>query len=157
MSLRVRLIASIIIVLFVSLCVGAAMVGWHAVKSVRAEMQAALAIGAQTARNGIADAMPARDRNGELERLVHTLDGDRHIRAILRDTAERVRVASMPAAATPDVRHGLSLCWRQRSGRFAWMLTRITQSRSRPLRTMRSARCGRSFAMTLLPLACPAG
>jgi two-component system sensor histidine kinase UhpB len=103
MSLRVRLIASIVIVLFVSVCVGGAAAGWHAVRSVRVEMQAALAVGAQTLRNGIDGVPQARDPEAELGRLVHTFDGDRHIRAILRDPAGRLRVASTLATLTPNV------------------------------------------------------
>ena len=61
MSLRLRLIASIVFVLLVSLCVGGLAAGWHAVRSVRTEMQAALAVGAQTLRNGIDDLPEAGD------------------------------------------------------------------------------------------------
>ncbi len=64
MSLRVRLIASIVFVLLVSLCVGGLVAGWHAVRSVRTEMQAALAVGAQTLRNGIDD-LPDATRSPE--------------------------------------------------------------------------------------------
>ena len=103
MSLRVRLIASIIVVLLVSLCVEAAVVGRHAIRSVRMEMQAALAVGVQTLRNGIEGVPQVRDPDAELRRLVHTFDGDRHISAILRDTAEQVRVASTPAASALNV------------------------------------------------------
>jgi two-component system sensor histidine kinase UhpB len=99
MSLRVRLIASIMIVLFVSLCFGGAAAGWHAVRSVRAEMQAALAVGAQTLRNGIDGLPDARDPRDGPARLVRTFDGDRHVRAVLRDAAGRLRVASTPTPA----------------------------------------------------------
>lgn len=103
MSLRVRLITSIVIVLLMSLCVGGAVAGWHAVRSVQVEMQAALAVGVQTLRNGI-DGVPKADNpEAELGRLVHTFDGDRHVRAILQDSAERPRIASIPAALGPPV------------------------------------------------------
>jgi two-component system sensor histidine kinase UhpB len=103
MSLRVRLIASIITVLLVSLCVGAAVAGRHAIRSVRVEMQAALAVGVQTLRNGIEGIPQVRDPDVELRRLVHMFDGDRHISAILRDTAEQVLVASTSAASALNV------------------------------------------------------
>ncbi|HEY4041692.1 MAG TPA: histidine kinase, partial [Rhodopila sp.] len=103
MSLRLRLIASIVFVLLVSLCVGGAVAGWHAVRSVRTEMQAALAVGAQTLRNEI-DGLPrARNPEDELERLVRAFDGDRHVRAILRDPAAGLRVASTLPRLAPDV------------------------------------------------------
>ncbi len=103
MSLRVRLITSIIIVLLISLCVGGAAAGWHAVASVRAEMQAALAVGAQTMRNGLDDAPQALDPGAEMPRLVRTFDGDRHIRAELRDATGRLLVASAQPAVAPNV------------------------------------------------------
>ena len=102
MSLRVRLIVSIIFVLLVSLGVGGAVAGWHAVRSVRSEMQAALAVGAQTLRNGIAGLPGATEPKGELGRLVRTFDGDRHVRAVLRDangglqTVSTLRVLAHP-------------------------------------------------------------
>jgi two-component system, NarL family, sensor histidine kinase UhpB len=103
MSLRIRLIASIVVVLFISLCIGGAAASWHAVRSVRVEMQAALAVGVQTLRNGIADAPQVDDPEGELGRLVRAFDGDRHIRAVLFDTAGRLRIASKLTPLTPGV------------------------------------------------------
>src|ERR1700733_13983129 len=70
MSLRIRLIASIVIALLVSLCVGGAAAGWHATRSVRTEMLAALAVATQTLRNGLDSLTEARDREDELGRFV---------------------------------------------------------------------------------------
>ncbi len=103
MSLRVRLITSILFVLLVSVCVGGAAAGWHAVQSVRTEMQAALAVGGQTLRNGIVGLSETRDPEDELRRLVRTFDGDRHVRAVLRDVAGRLLMASAMPRLTPDV------------------------------------------------------
>lgn len=97
MSLHIRLIASIVIVLLVSFCVGGAAAGWHAIRSVRTEVQAALAGGARALRNGLDELPQARDREDELAPLVRTFDGDRHIRAMLLDAAGRLRAASTPA------------------------------------------------------------
>jgi two-component system sensor histidine kinase UhpB len=98
MSLRVRLIVSIVIVLFLSLCVGGAAACWHATRSVRTEMQAALAVGTQTVRNGVAGVSAAG-----LERLVHEFDGDRHVRADLLDVSGQWRAGSVPATLAPNV------------------------------------------------------
>jgi len=103
MSLRVRLITSIVLVLLVSLCVGGAVAGWHAVRSVRTEMQAALAVGAQTLQNGVEDLPDTRDRQTELGRLVHMFDGDRHLRAALRDPPGQPSATSSVARLAPDV------------------------------------------------------
>jgi two-component system, NarL family, sensor histidine kinase UhpB len=103
MSLRVRLITSIVFVLFISLCVGGVVAGWHAIRSVRTELQAALAVGAQTLRNGIDDLSGGHESPQELGRLVHMFDGDRHLRAVLSDrggeplvTSTTARVAKVP-------------------------------------------------------------
>src|ERR1700733_6143077 len=104
MSLRVRLITSIVLVLLISLCVGGLVAGWHAIRSVRTELQAALSVGTQTLRNGIDDLSGGHDLQAELGRLVHMFDGDRHLRAVLRDregqprvTSTTARVAKVPA------------------------------------------------------------
>lgn len=103
MSLRARLITSIVVVLLVSLCVGGAVAGWHAVRSVRAEMQAALAVGVQTLRNGIDDLPGPRDRAAELGRLVRMFDGDRHLQAELTDSTGRPDTTSSPATLAQKV------------------------------------------------------
>ncbi|NOG70260.1 histidine kinase [Roseicella sp. DB1501] len=96
MSLRFRLITSILVVLLVSLAVGGLLAGWTATKSVRTEMQAALAIGEKTLRNGEA-ARQAPDAEGPgPDRQVHLFDGNRHLRARLLDEAGRVRAVSVP-------------------------------------------------------------
>src|ERR1700722_4343950 len=103
MSLRIRLIASILIVLLLSLCAGGLAAWWHAIRSVRTEMQAALGVAAQTLRNGI-DVLPASgDRREDLRRLVLSFNGDRHVRVVLRDAADRTLVASIVPALAPDV------------------------------------------------------
>lgn len=103
MSLRIRLIVSMTIVLLVSLGIGGAVASWHAVRSVRTEMQAAVAVGAQTLRNGIDELPQARDPANEIERLVRAFDGDRHVRAIWQDATGRPRLASKLRKLTPDV------------------------------------------------------
>jgi two-component system sensor histidine kinase UhpB len=103
MSLRVRLIASIVVVLLVSLCVGGAATGWHAVRSVRTELQAALAVGVQVLQNGIDGLPQARDPENELRRLVRAFDGDRHIHAELWDTTGQLCVTSALPTLAPKV------------------------------------------------------
>lgn len=103
MSLRVRLITSIIIVLLISLGVGGAAAGWHAVRSVRTEMQAALAVGVQTLHNGLDGLQEVHGPQDELDQFIHTFDGDRHLRAVLRDKAGRLIVASTLPAIAPNV------------------------------------------------------
>ena len=102
MSLRARLIASIILVLLVSLGAGCASAGWNAARSVRTEMQAALAVGEQAVRHGLEDLPGSHDALADLRQLVQAFDGDRHVRAALLDAGGRVLVASaLPRPAQP--------------------------------------------------------
>ncbi len=102
MSLRTRLIASIIFVLLVSLGAGCASAGWNAARSVRIEMQAALAVGEQAVRHGLEDLPGSRDASADLSRLVQAFDGDRHVRAALLDAAGHALVVSaLPRPAQP--------------------------------------------------------
>ena len=102
MSLRTRLIASIILVLLVSLGAGCASAGWNAARSVRTEMQAALAVGEQTVRHGLEDLPGSRDASADLGRLVQAFDGDRHVRAALLDAAGHVlAISALPRPAQP--------------------------------------------------------
>ncbi len=102
MSLRTRLIASIILVLLVSLGAGCTSACWNAARSVRTEMQAALAVGEQTIRHGLEDLSGSRDASADLSRLVQAFDGDRHVRAALLDAAGHALVVSaLPRPAQP--------------------------------------------------------
>lgn len=100
MSIQRRLALSITLVLLLSLAFGAALTYWHVVAKVRTEMQAALAVGAQTAAKAVggrdgADA-PAR----QLRRLIEDFDGDRHLRAVL--TAGDGRALAQSTLLQPD-------------------------------------------------------
>jgi two-component system, NarL family, sensor histidine kinase UhpB len=89
MPLRVRLIASISLVLLVALACGSVLVWWHAANSVRTELRAALDVGTKTIRNGIDELTRVEDREGELRHLVATFNGNRHVRAMLLDARDR--------------------------------------------------------------------
>ncbi len=103
MSLRLRLIASIALVLIVSLALGGALACWHAGRSVRTEMRAALAVGEQTVRNALAS-LPAADGTlRPLERLVDSFDHDRHVQAVLLDGHGNTAAASVLATNAPYV------------------------------------------------------
>lgn len=102
MSLRTRLIASIMLVLLVSLGVGGLSAGWTAARSVRNEMQAALGVGEQAVQHGLDDLPGSHDQLADLTRLVQAFNGDRHLRATLVDAAGRTLAASaLPRPAQP--------------------------------------------------------
>ena len=110
MSLRVRLGLWLVCVLAVTLAMGCALAGWHARASVRTEMQAALAAGQQSVSNGIAELAASSGPPGELQHLVETFDGNRHVRASLRDGAGTLIAASSvqpPAHPVPGWFHSL--------------------------------------------------
>ena len=94
MSLRIRLVLWLGCLLAVTLGMGCALAGWHASVSVRAELQAALGAGKQSAANSIAEIAEASDPPDELRHLVATFDGNRHVRAVLRDGSGAVIAAS---------------------------------------------------------------
>ena len=100
MSIQRRLALSITLVLLLSLALGAALTYWHVVAKVRTEMQAALAVGAQTAAKAV-DGRDGTDAPARrLRRLVADFDGDRHIMAVL--TTSDGRVLAQSTLLQPD-------------------------------------------------------
>jgi two-component system sensor histidine kinase UhpB len=79
MSLRVRLIVLMCAVLLVSLALEGAVTYSNARRSVRHEMRAALVVGRQTIESAVA----RTNHLGDLDRLVASFDGNRHLRVRL--------------------------------------------------------------------------
>ncbi len=77
MSLRNQFFLSVLLALFVSLSFLGAMASWHARVSVETEMHSAMSV----ANHIVESALSASEPN--LTQLVHTFDGNRHIRAEL--------------------------------------------------------------------------
>jgi len=105
MSLRGRVIALVGLVLLVSLATYI-VVAWDGARNDLAEeLAAARKVGAQTARSAFED-LPRSDHPlRDLRQLVATFDGNRHLRAVVRDGAGRLRFASavvMPVAPAPS-------------------------------------------------------
>lgn len=97
MSLRVRLITSILVVLLASLGIGGLSGGWTATQSVRTELQAALGLGERTVRTEAAGLVVSDDALAEpSRRLVRLFDGNRHVHAMLVDTVGREQLTSAP-------------------------------------------------------------
>jgi two-component system sensor histidine kinase UhpB len=86
-SLQRRLIGSVCVVLGVSLVAGAMLTYVHAISKVRTETQAALAVGRRLVQNAVDDSAEQTDPARRLARIVGDFNGDRHLRAILRDPA----------------------------------------------------------------------
>ena len=100
MSLRFRLIGLVCAVLLISLGLGGGVAYSNAKRSVRTEMQAALAVGRHTIETALAQLREIGDASGDLDRLVAAFDGDRHLRVWLDDKvpalASRSKVGRVP-------------------------------------------------------------
>lgn len=104
-SLRFRLIILIAIALVLSLGVEGLIVFANASRSVRTEMDSALQVGRQTIRNAILRLEGHSDPRAELESLVASFQGNRHLRVSLpgdpgataRPVAERSSFGSVPS------------------------------------------------------------
>lgn len=83
MPLRFRLIALVTIVLLASLGFGGTVILLNASRSVRTEMNSALLVGQQTVDNVVAGIATAPDPQRELDNLVASFKGNRHLRVSL--------------------------------------------------------------------------
>ena len=96
-SLRLRLMISIAAALLVCLAIGSVLAYWHAVSKVETELRAALAVGARTVRNAVADGQAEKLPRELLESLVTNFNGHRHLRVSLVDNTGMATVASSPS------------------------------------------------------------
>jgi two-component system, NarL family, sensor histidine kinase UhpB len=95
-SLRSQLVLSIALVLFVCLAIDGVFAYWHAVSKVDTEIRAALAVGARTVRDAVADRQTERLPREPLESLVTDFNGDRHLRVSLVDKTGATVAKSSP-------------------------------------------------------------
>ena len=105
MSLRFRLIALICLALAVSLFLGGA-TGWvNASRSVRTEMRSALLVGRKTIESAIERLQQAPDQSRDLDDLVASFQGNRHLRVGFIGEAQAVTepiAESPPFGAVPN-------------------------------------------------------
>jgi two-component system sensor histidine kinase UhpB len=100
MSLRTRIVGLIALVLLVSVLLGALAAALEARKALREELQAALAGGEQTAASAFED-LPRSDHPArDLRQLAATFNGNRHLRAVLKDGHGSALLASQPPRFT---------------------------------------------------------
>ena len=100
MTILRRLAVSFTLVLGLSLAIGLGLTYGHVLSKVRTETQAALAVGADSARNSLDTSGTVRDLEASLRRVVSDFDGDRHLRAVLASPDGVVLAQSRPLA--PD-------------------------------------------------------
>ena len=104
MSLRLRLIALVCGALVLSLVLGGATAWLNASRSVRTEMRSALLVGRQTIESAIERLQQAREPLRDLDELVVSFEGNRHLRVRLIGEAQAVAtpvVESPPFGAVP--------------------------------------------------------
>ncbi len=94
MSLERSVILSVIFVLFASLLVSAGLTYEHAVARVQAEMDAALAVGRRIVQNAADDDEGPFNPARRLSLIAGDFNGDRHLRAMVRDPAGNITVTS---------------------------------------------------------------
>jgi two-component system sensor histidine kinase UhpB len=99
MSLRFRLIALVCLILLVSLAFGAVIAYGNASRSVRTEMRSALVVGRQAIENGIERLQNAADPSHDLDSLVGSFTGNRHLR--IRLIGKAVVVAAPAPERSP--------------------------------------------------------
>jgi len=101
LSLRSRLLVSIVVTLLLSLAAGSAFTYWHAVKKIETEMQAAIEVGGRFAHNAVDDAEQPADPLRRLKLLVADFDGDRHLRASLLAGGKVVGASELAKPESP--------------------------------------------------------
>jgi two-component system sensor histidine kinase UhpB len=94
MSLRVRLLSSVIVALLGWMALGSVVTIWQARVSVAREVDAALAVGRQRVADAVDAAAAPVDPTPELRRLIATFNGDRHVQAILVSADNGIAAAS---------------------------------------------------------------
>jgi two-component system sensor histidine kinase UhpB len=95
MSLRFRLISLVCVVLLISLALGGVIACSNASRSVRTEMRSALVVGRQAIENAIERLQNARDPSRDLDDLVASFEGNRHLRVW--------RTGETPSVAAPTL------------------------------------------------------
>lgn len=105
MSLRFRLIGLVAIVLVASLVFGGVIAVFTASRSVQTEMQSALLVGRQTVENAVLELPKSRDPRHDLENLIASFRGNRHLHVALTGDAGAVAepaVEAPPFGSIPD-------------------------------------------------------
>jgi two-component system sensor histidine kinase UhpB len=105
MSIRFRLIALVCVVLLVSLAFGGVVAYDDATRSVRTEMRSALLVGRQTVKSAIDRLHNTADPSRELDELVTSFTGNRHLRVRLLGEAAAVAAPAVersPFGGMPD-------------------------------------------------------
>jgi two-component system sensor histidine kinase UhpB len=103
MSLRIRLISLVCLVLLISLALGGLIAHANASRSVRVEMRAALLVGRQAIENAIERLQNSKDPSRDLDDLVASFNGNRHLRVRLSGQASALAAPAVESSALGGV------------------------------------------------------
>lgn len=103
MSLRFRLLATIALVLTITLVIGGVLTYWHAHGKVNVEMRAALSVGRNTVDRALEDVPLSANPSLHLIRLVNIFDGNRHLRVALVNAKGETLLSSQPLPPEDEV------------------------------------------------------
>ena len=103
LSLRLRLILLVALIFAASLVLGGAVACINASRSVEAEMRAALAVAQQTIAAGVAGLQRSEDARRDLEQLVASFRGNRHLRVSLAGEESAVAAPRVDAPPLTEV------------------------------------------------------
>src|SRR6185312_13391845 len=98
LSLRLRLILLIVLLLLLSLGLGGAVACLNATRSVQTEMASAFRVARQSVETGLEALQRSSEPEADLDRLIATFDGNRHVRVAFGN--EKGAVAG-PAEGAP--------------------------------------------------------
>jgi two-component system, NarL family, sensor histidine kinase UhpB len=104
MSLRRRLLALIALLLVASLVGGGLLTYWQGTRKIDLEMSSAIAVGDNALREAVVPMLPGPVSDAQLERVISSFDGDRHLRATLVSADGKARLKSrvrLPADPAP--------------------------------------------------------
>ncbi len=96
MSLRLRVLAAIVLVMMLGAAFGVAFLTWDARRALREELTAALLGGRQTVTSAFEDLSRSTHADRDLRQLVATFDGNRHVVAVLERAQGDAVMASWP-------------------------------------------------------------
>src|SRR5579859_2247852 len=99
MSLRLRIVAAIVLVLALGSGLGLALAGWQARQWLRGELESAQDSAELAVARDFSSLPKAAQPDHELDALIATFDGDRHLKARLLAADGRELAASWPATS----------------------------------------------------------
>ena len=100
MSLRARIVSLVSLIFLVGSVLAGVLAGLEARRALEDELHAAMVGGQQTVLSAFEDLPRSDHAPRDLHQLVATFDGNRHVRALLTDSAGKLLEGSVPPDRT---------------------------------------------------------